>query len=163
MLGLNIQNLLENSSFIKLFKQTLLRIYMVSKKDDDFDSDEDDEKLQSKFSAGFLIVIFGIIFLILPETFFYLLSEKTGSSFGLTQMAFGLILAIVITLFLGWVRIILRSNKYTGLFVSILGTTAMIYALMKKYQGPYTITFGIIGAILILGYAIMQFVKADKR
>ena len=62
MLGLNIQNLLENSSFIKLFKQTLLRIYMVSKKDDDFDSDEDDEKLQSKFSAGFLIVIFGIIF-----------------------------------------------------------------------------------------------------
>jgi len=139
---------------------------MAIKKGDDFDAeveDEGDEKIPSSFSAGFPTIIFGIIFLILAETFFYILSEKTGAPFGLTQMAFGLAIAVIISLFLGWVRIILRSNKYTGLFLGIVGTVAMYYALTRKYQGTYTTIFAIIGIILVLGYTIMQFVKSGKK
>ncbi len=149
---------------LKLFKQTLSKIVMVIKKDDDFDTDdESDEKLTSKFSSGFPTVIFGIAFLILTETFFYLLSEKTSSQFGLTQIAFALMLAIVITLFLGWIRLIIRNNKYIGLFMGIVGTAAMVYALTIRYKGAYTTTFAIIGTILILIYIGMQFIKATKK
>ncbi len=147
---------------IKLFKQTISKIIMAIKRDDNFEDDEE-EKLQSKFSAGFPTVIFGIIFLILTETFFYLLSEKTSSQFGLTQITFALMLTIIITLFLGWVRLIIRGNKYTGLFIGLLGTAAMVYALRLKYQGIYTTIFAIISSLLVLSYIIIQFVKVTKK
>lgn len=133
---------------------------MVSKRDDDFDSDDEDEP---RSTINFSLSIIGIVFLILTQTFLYLLSEKTSSHFGLKQIVFGLIIAIVITLFLAWVRWIMFSNKYAGIFISILAIMAMFYALTRKYSGPYTLTFGIIGAILILCYIIIQFVKLGKK
>lgn len=133
---------------------------MVTKKEDNFEDDDGDK---SKQVLNFTTGVAGIILLILSEAFFYLLSSKTGAPFGLTQMLFALILAIVITLFLLWIRWIMFSNKYMGVFISIVATAGMYYGLTRKYSGPYTTTFGIIGAILILGYMIMQFIESDKK
>ena len=133
---------------------------MATKKEDNFEDDSGDE---SKQVLNFSTIVAGIILLILSETFFYLLSEKTGATFGLTQIIFALILAIVLTLFLLWIRWIMFSDKYTGIFISIVATAGMYYGLTRKYQGAYTTTFGIIGAILILSYTIMQFVQASKK
>lgn len=132
---------------------------MAAKRDDDFDSDDDYEP---KSVLNFSLSIVGIIFLILSQTFFYLLSEKTGSAFGLKQIVFGLIIAIVLTLLLAWIRWIMFSNKYAGIFISIVASGGMYYALTRSYTGPYTITFGLIGVVLVLGYTIMQFVKSKK-
>lgn len=134
---------------------------MVTKKEDSFE--DDDESSDKKQVLDFTTGVAGIILLILSEAFFYLLSSKTGVSFGLKQMLFALILAIVITLFLLWIRWIMFSNKYMGVFISIVATAGMYYGLTRKYQGVYTTTFGIIGAILILGYTIMQFIESGKK
>ena len=55
------------------------------------------------------------------------------------------------------------SNKYMGIFISLIATAGMYYGLTRKYSGPYTTTFGIIGVVLILGYTIMQFVTSGKK
>ena len=134
---------------------------MATKKEDNFE--DDDESSDQKKVLNFTTAVAGIILFILSEAFFYLLSSKTGVSFGLKQIFFALILAIVITLFLLWIRWIMFSNKYMGIFISIVATAGMYYGLTRKYSGPYTTTFGIIGAILILGYTIMQFIQASKK
>ncbi|MBS3083310.1 hypothetical protein J4423_00745 [Candidatus Pacearchaeota archaeon] len=134
---------------------------MAIKRDDNFEDDEEDSDTNQILT--FPTILVGVILIILSEAFFYLLSSKTGSPFGLTQMVFALMLAIVITLFLLWIRWIMFSDKYMGLFISLVGTVAMYYALTRKYQGTYTTIFAIIGAILILGYTVIQFVQANKK
>lgn len=134
---------------------------MVTKKSDDFDSD--DESSDQKRVLNFTTIVTGIILFILSESFFYLLGSKTGAPFGLTQIMFALVLAIVLTLFLLWIRWIMFSDKYMGIFISIVATAGMYYGLTRKYQGAYTTTFAIIGVVLILGYTIMQFVQANKK
>lgn len=133
---------------------------MASNKGDNF---EDDVEEDSKQALNFTTIVAGIILLILSETFFYLLSSKTGAPFGLTQMLFALMLSIVITLLLLWIRWIMFSDKYMGIFISIIATAGMYYGLTRKYSGPYTTTFGLLGVVLILGYTIMQFVQANKK
>src|SRR3989344_9425494 len=125
---------------------------MAIKRDDNFE--DDDEGSDQKQVLNFTTVVAGIILLVLSESFLYILSSKTGASFGLKQMFFALTLAIVITLFLLWIRWIMFSNKYMGIFISLIATAGMYYGLTRKYSGPYTTTFGIIGVVLILGYTI---------
>lgn len=135
---------------------------MPTKQDDDFDTDNDDDSSndKKKFSIGISTVVAAILFLIITEAFFYLLSTKTSAPFGLGEMLFALALAIVITLFLLWMKFIMRSNRYLGAIVGVVAIGGMIYALNKQYSGPYTTTFASIAAVVALAYIIIHFWKS---
>jgi len=134
---------------------------MVAKKEADFD--DDDQIAEPRSPLNFSISILGILFLILTETFFYILSEKTGEPYGIVQILFALILTAIITLFLIWIRWIMWGNKYAAIFISLLVTAGMVYALTRKYQGIYTTVFAVIGSVLFLGYIILEFWKLGKK
>ncbi|MGV8142825.1 MAG: hypothetical protein ACP5NS_04310 [Candidatus Pacearchaeota archaeon] len=137
---------------------------MPSKRDD-YEDESDSESSEDKkgFSVGLTTVIFGILFLILAEAFLYLLSAKTGVLFGVKEIIFGVMLAIVITLFFAWVKYIIGVNKHLGAIIGIVGTGASVYGLTRKFSGPFTTTFAIIGTIIALGYVLIQFLKAKQN
>ena len=139
---------------------------MSAKKEDEFEEDEEDteeEKTKSPLSIGISTIITGIIFIIIAEVFFYLLSKKTDAAFGITEIIFGLIVAITITLFLLWIKFLMHSNRHLGTIIGIAGTGAMIYALKTQFKGAYTNTFIIISAIVSLGYIFMHFWKSQNK
>lgn len=133
---------------------------MPTKRDDYEDEDTSESAEEKKgFSLSLSTIVLGILFLIICEAFLYLLSTKTDSSLGLTQMIFGLFLAIVITLFFSWVNYLMQSNKYLGVIIGIAGIGSGIYALTRNFAGPFTTTFVIIGLIVGLGYLLIHFLK----
>ncbi len=136
---------------------------MLAKKDDEFEEDDESSEASEEkpgFKIGLSTIIVGIVFIIIAEAFFYLLSTKTDAAFGITEIIFGLIVAITITLFLLWTKFIMRSNRYLGTIIGIAGTGAMIYALRTQFKGPNTNVFMIISAITALGYIFMHFWKS---
>ncbi len=139
---------------------------MPAKKEDEFEQDDaediEEEKTKSPLSIGMSTIITGIIFIIIAEAFFYLLSTKAEAVFGVTEIIFGLIVAVTITLFLLWIKFIMRSNRYLGTIIGIAGTGAMVYALSTQFKGAYTNTFIIISAIVSLGYIFMHFWKSQS-
>ena len=137
---------------------------MASKRDD-YEDEEDSEPIENnkRFSVGLATIVAGILFLILAEAFLYLLSAKTGAPFSTNEIIFGIILAVVITLFLAWVKFVMKLNKYAGVIVGIIGTGASVYGLTRKFTGPYTTTFAIIGAVIALGYVLINFIKANQN
>ena len=138
---------------------------MPAKKEDEFEEEdtEDAEEEKPSFRIGLSTIIVGIVFIIIAEAFFYLLSTKTEAVFGVTEIIFGLIVAITITLFLLWVKFIIRSNRYLGAIIGIAGTGAMIYALRTQFKGAYTNTFIIISAVVSLGYVFLHFWKSQNK
>ena len=62
-----------------------------------------------------------------------------------------------------WIRWIMWGNKYAAIFISLLVTAGMVYALTRKYQGIYTTVFAVIGSVLFLGYIILEFWKLGKK
>ena len=135
---------------------------MQSKKEDEFEEDEDteEEKTKSPLSIGMSTIITGVIFIVIAEAFFYLLSIKANTAFSIKEIIFGLIVAITITLFLLWTKFLMRSNRYLGTVIGIVGTGAMIYALRTQFKGAYTNTFTIISAIVALSYIFVHFWKS---
>ncbi|MBM3231965.1 hypothetical protein FJZ21_01135 [Candidatus Pacearchaeota archaeon] len=131
-------------------------------KRDDYEEDEDLDNSKT-FALDKLTVISGVLFILICELFLYFLSTKTDATFGLTQIMFGAISGIVLTLYLIWTRFIMASNRFLGLFLSLGGIISVGYALTRKYQGFYTTTFLIIGIILALFYTIFYFIKSDKK
>jgi len=55
------------------------------------------------------------------------------------------------------------GNKYAAIFISLLVTAGMVYALTRKYKGIYTTVFAVIGSVLFLGYIILEFWKLGKK
>jgi hypothetical protein len=137
---------------------------MLAKRDD-YEDEEDSEKPEEKksFSLGISTIILGILFLIICEIFLYLLSTKIEAIFGFTQIIFGILLALVLTLFFSWTNYIMYSNKYLGAIIGIVGTGSSVYALTRKFTGIYTTTFVIIGAIISIGYLLIHFLKIKSE
>ncbi len=137
---------------------------MPSKRDD-YEEEEDSESSEEKkgFSLDALTVVAGVLFIILAESFLYLLAAKTGVLFGVKDILFGIMLGVVITLFFAWLRYMMQMNKHMGFIIGILATAASAYGLTRKFKGPYTTTFAIIGAVMFLTYIIIQFVKAKQN
>ena len=137
---------------------------MPPRKEDEFEEDDEDaenkEKAKSPLLIGMSTIITGILFIIIAEVFFYLLSTKTDEVFGVKEIIFGLIVAILINLFLLWIKFLMRSNRYLGAIIGVAGTGAMIYALRAQFKGIYTNTFAIISAVIALGYIFMHFWKS---
>lgn len=138
---------------------------MPTKKDDEFEEDEESSEPEEKrgFRIGVSTIFTGIIFLGLSEAFFYLLSTKTDATFGFTEIIFGFIVAITITLFLLWIKFIMRSNRHLGAIIGISGTGATIYALRTQFRGPNTTTFLVISLIIALTYIFIHFWKSSKK
>ncbi|MEK6908639.1 MAG: hypothetical protein AABX23_01145 [Nanoarchaeota archaeon] len=133
---------------------------MAQKRDDYEDEDSDDDE---KLYFDKLTIFIGISFIVLSELFLYFLSIRTGSSYGLKEIAFALITGIVITLFLMWIRFIMSSNKYMGGFIGVAGVISVAYALTRKYQGTFTTIFLSIGILFALFYTIFYFIKSGKK
>jgi hypothetical protein len=124
--------------------------------------DEEDQDNNSKFSIDKLTVFTLLALVIICELFFHFLSLRAGGMYGFKEMIFAVVTGIVMTLFLLWCRFIMASNRFLGGFISVAGIIAFVYALTRKYQGPYTITFMSIGICLALFYTIFYFVKFKK-
>ena len=136
---------------------------MATKRDDYEDESEDSSEDKKGFSIGLTTIITGVLFLILVEAFLYLLGTKTEADFGIKQIIFGIALAIVITLFLVWIKYLMQINKHLATIIGIMGTGASIYGVTRNFKGPYTTTFVIIGTIISLGYILMQFLKTKQN
>ncbi len=139
---------------------------MPVKKEDEFESDEEEsEEAEEKpgFKIGLSTIIVGVVFIIIAEAFFYLLSKKTEAPFGFQEIIFGLIVAITITLFLLWTKFLMRSNRYLGAIIGIAGTGAMIYALRTQFRGPNTTVFIIISGLAALVYIFLHFWKSRNK
>ncbi len=134
----------------------------MAQKRDSYEDDSDDEPDKIKIFDK-ITLITGIVFIILGELFLYLLSVKTGSTFAMKEILFGLMSGISLTLFLIWIRYIMRGNKHLGGILGVGGIIAVSYAVTRKYQGAYTTTFISIGAIIALGYMIYYFIKSDNK
>ena len=136
---------------------------MPSKRDD-YEDEEDSEPKEEKrsFSIGFATIIVGILFLILSEAFLYLLGVKTETPLGVKEIIFGVILSLVITLFFSWIKYLMQLNKHLGLIIGLVGVGAGVYGLTRKFTGPYTTTFAIIGAVIGLGYILIQFLRTKQ-
>jgi len=134
----------------------------MAQKRDSYEDDSDDEPDKIKIFDKITLVT-GIVFIILGELFLYLLSVKTGSTFVMKEILFGLMSGISLTLFLIWIRYIMTGNKHLGGILGVWGIIAVSYAVTRKYQGAYTTTFISISAIIALGYMIYYFIKSDNK
>lgn len=135
---------------------------MGSKKDD-YEEDDGDESPQSRLFLDKFTIFVLIAFIIIGELFFHFLSIRTGATYGIVQMIFAFMAAIVITLFLVWIRFIMVNNRFMGGFIAIAGIIASAYALTRRYQGAYTTTFLLLGIAIALSYVIYYFVKFSKK
>jgi hypothetical protein len=134
----------------------------MAQKRDSYEDDSDDEPDKIKIFDKITLVT-GIVFIILGELFLYLLSVKTGSTFAMKEILFGLMSGISLTLFLIWIKYIMAGNKHLGGILGVGGIIAVSYAVTRKYQGAYTTTFISMGAIIALGYMIYYFIKSDNK
>ncbi len=136
---------------------------MVTKRDD-YEEEEVSETADERkgFSLSLSTIILGILFLVICEMFLYFLSTKTDASFSLSEIILGIFISLVITLFFSWARYIMNSNKYLGIIIGITGTGSTIYMLTRKFVGPYTTIFVILGTIIGIGYLLIHFMKLNK-
>jgi len=139
-----------------IFKPSLLKIKMPRKS-------EREMKKEKHFLINYTSLILLIIFLVIPLSFFLLLSINVqGKSFGLMEIAFSIISSVLITSFLSWNKRFTLKNPYLGTIMGLVVLAFLEYALFIKYSGPYTLSFAIISAMIVLGFLGMNFIKGLK-
>ena len=122
-----------------------------------------EELNKSRFSVGLTTIILAIIMLILPLVFFFLLSQKTEASFGFIQILFSIVFAIIVTLFLLWLKSFMKNRPYLGFIIGLIALGFSNYGLFFRYKGPYTKTFAIIGSLIVLVYLGFYLFKYRKQ
>mgnify|MGYP001563991516 CR=1 FL=1 len=109
------------------------------------------------FKFGITTVFLGIIMLIISIAFFYLLDKKTGAGFGLSEVLFSVAVTVLITGLMLFAKEVMVRDKYLGGIIGIVILAAGEYSLFFKFKGPYTTTFAIISAIVVLVYLGINF------
>ena len=107
-----------------------------------------------------------IVFLVVTLAFFWRLNAVVGTGFGFREILFSIIISILITLFLLWMRTLMKKNLYLGLIISLLTLSTLDYSLMTQYKGPNTNTFLIIFSLLFSAYILYIFFrnfKSDRK
>jgi len=111
---------------------------MPAKKEDEFEQDDaediEEEKTKSPLSIGMSTIITGIIFIIIAEAFFYLLSTKAEAVFTIIGIAgTGAMVYALSTQFKG---------AYTNTFIIISAIVSLGYIFMHfwKSQSPSRVT-----------------------
>ena len=105
--------------------------------------------------------------LIVPLAFFYLLSVKTAQlspgensyDFGLEEIIFSIIFAFLAVFFLLWLKSFMKTKPYLGIIVGLIALGGFSYSVFFKFKGPYTTTFVIITALIVLSYLGFYFIK----
>ncbi len=121
-------------------------------------------KEEKHFLFNYASIMLLVIFLIVPLAFFFLLSQSVPEKpFGLTQIAFSLAFSMLATIFLMWTKSLSKINDYLGTIIGLAVLGALEYALFVKYSGPYTSTFGIITAIIVLVFLGIDFIVALRN
>lgn len=121
-------------------------------------------KEEKHFLFNYVSIIILVIFLIISLAFFFLLSQSIPEkSFGLTQIAFSLTFSILATIFLMWTKSLSKINDYLGTIIGLAVLGALEYALFVKYNGPYTLTFGIITGITVIIFLGINFIAALRN
>lgn len=116
------------------------------------------------FIFNYTSLILLIVFLIIPLAFFFLLSTKIPEeSFGVAEIAFSIIFAVLATAFLVWTKSLEMKNTYLGTIIGIIALGVLDYALFIRYKGPYTTTFAIISSVIVLIFLGINFVKGLKN
>ena len=137
----------------------------MATKRDDYEEEDDSDSTEDKkrASLGTTAIVTGILFLIVAELFLYLLGTKTEANFGVKEIIFGVALAVIITLFFGWVNYMMQINKHLGLIIGFIGTAGAIYGLTRKFAGTYTTTFAIVSAVIAIVCILIQFIKSKTN
>jgi len=112
----------------------------------------------NKFFSIQNIILF-IVMLAIPLTFFFFLKSETGSSFGSAELIVSIMLGIFSTLFLIWVKSVIFKNPYLGAIIGVTALAVFEYSLFYKYEGAYTMTFVIVGTLIVLAYLGYYFLK----
>ena len=120
-------------------------------------------KENPRFSLGLTTIILTIIMLVIPLAFFLLLDQKTGVGFGLAEIFFSIVFAILTTIFLLWIRSFMRTRPYLGFIIGLIVLMAFEYGLFLRYVGPYTTTFAMITSLIVLVYFGIFFFKYRKE
>ena len=115
-----------------------------------------------QFPSKFTIILF-CIYLALTLTFFYLLGQKTARGFGLLEIIFSFGISLVVTFLIAWIRGREERNPYLGMILGVVAVFASLYAIFQRYQGPYTLTFATIAALITVGYFVFYFFKYRKE
>jgi ABC-type multidrug transport system permease subunit len=118
-----------------------------------------DSETNQNLKIGITTIILGISLLIIILLFLYLLSSKTGANFGIKEITFAIVLSLLITAILRWVKYFMEKNGHLGLVIGLLILGSSIYSLRIKFKGPYTNTFSIISSVLVLIYLFFHFYK----
>lgn len=125
-------------------------------------SKEKGERKSQKFSGSLLTILLFAVMLIIPLAFFFLLDQKTGSGFGLVEIFFSLVFAVVTTSFLLWVKSFMMTRPYLGLIIGLVVLIAFEYGLFLRYWGPRTTIFAIIMALVVIVYLGIYFLRFRK-
>ena len=102
------------------------------------------------FKPSLSTIILAVVILVIALAFFFLLSQETGLPFGFLEVIFSIAIAILASLFLAWVRRMIKKNTYLGVIIGLGVLIAFEYGLYQKFQGPYSTTFSIVIAIIFL-------------
>jgi hypothetical protein len=120
----------------------------------------------SVFSIGLTTIIIGVISLALPLSFFLLLSQKTGADFGIIQIIYSIIFALIAITFMLWIKSFMRTRPYLGIIIGIIVAGLIDYGIYLKFSGPLTLTFmAIIGivSLIYLGFFFLKFRRQTSQ
>ena len=84
-------------------------------------------------------------------------------SFGIKEIIFAIVFALLMTGFLFWIKSITRKNAYLGAIIGLITCVILIYAFSIRYRGPYSTGFMIIVSLIVLIFLGINFWKFKGR
>lgn len=120
-------------------------------------------KKENKFSDLKLsIALYGIMLIILLA-FFILLNKATSSGFGIREIIFSIIAALLATSFLVWDKNFMKNRPYLGLLIGFSTLALVEYGLVFRFRGPFTTTFIVISSLVVALYLLIFFFKYRRQ
>jgi len=110
-----------------------------------------------------VISIYSILLLIsyamIITAFLFLLNKQQNTGFGVSEIIFSIIAALLLTSMFIVAKLLMRANACLGLAFGLVFILSLLYALFTRFTGPYTTTFAVIGSLVALIYMGIYFFK----
>ena len=86
--------------------------------------------------------------------------EEVGDfNFGIKEIIFAIVFALLMSGFLLWIKSIIQKNAYLGVIIGLITCVVLIYAFFLRYRGPYSTGFMAIVGLIVLTFLGMNFWK----
>lgn len=108
------------------------------------------------------LILFAV-FLIISAAFFWRLDSVLGVGFGFKEIIYSIVIGILITTFLIWIKSITKKSSYLGLSIGFMVLITFIVSVRTKYVGPNTTVFIIIFTLAFGGHIAWTFLKYLKN